>query len=128
MRRYLISGSVGLVTVLLLSSSAFAQQQPAPREQLQGYLIGGAGSSTSPQSTFVVSAEIAESIPMNMQVYLTIGYYDDVMTDTARAAIAESSAVATALTGNVWQFSGRDKARSVSVGLKYLVPTASGIR
>ena len=107
--------------------SASAQQSSAPAP-LRGYLIGGGGSSIGlPQSAVVLSGEVAESIPLNLQVYLNASFYDDVMSESARDTLDDSAQVLTAVTGSQWQLTGRDKARSFSMGVKYVVPTSSPI-
>jgi len=122
--------STSFVVMLLVAAPAFAQQRPSPaRQPLRGYLIGGGGASIStPQTAMTLSAEIAENVTPDVQVYIGAGYYDNVMSQTARDQLARVGAALTAITGTPWVFEGRDRARSFSVGGKFLVPTATPIR
>ena len=116
------------VVLLAAVATTAAGQQPAPTP-LRGYLIGGGGLSIGlPEMSAMLSAEAAENVRPDIQVYLTATFYDDVMSEEARDMLAAASAAMTSATGTTWEFSGRDKARSVSLGVKYLVPTASGVR
>jgi hypothetical protein len=75
-----------------------------------------------------VSAEIAENVHPNVQVYLTASYSDNVMSEAARDDLAAAGRLLTDVTGFPWEFTGTDRARSVTLGGKYLVPTASPVR
>ena len=125
--------SIALVPVLLLGFTAdpgFAQQTASSaRPPLRGYLIGGGGASIgTPQTAITLSAEIAENVRPDVQVYMSAGYYDNLMSQTARNELAALGASLTSVTGTPWQFAGRDRGRSFTVGAKFLVPTATPAR
>jgi hypothetical protein len=114
--------------MLLAAAPAFAQQRPA-QEPLRGYLIGGGGTSIgSPHRAMTLSAEIAENVKPNVQMYLSADYYDNIMSQAARDQLAQASAVLTSVTGTPWVFEGRDRGRSFTFGAKFLIPTGSAIR
>jgi hypothetical protein len=119
--------SLAPLVVIAMSAAPADAQQPAPRVStpLRGYLIGGAGAS---QGGPVVSAEIAENVHRDVQVYLTANFADDVMPDIARDGLEEAAELLEFVTGTPWELTGRDRARSVTVGVKYLVPTSTAVR
>jgi hypothetical protein len=121
--------STWVVIAVLIAAPAFAQQRPARApEPLRGYLIGGGGASLStPEATMALMAEIAENVKPAIQVYLGAGYYDNVMSQAARDQLVIAGTALTALTGQAWVFEGRDRARYFSGGVKFLVPTGSGV-
>jgi zinc transport system ATP-binding protein len=65
-----------------MSAAPADAQQAAPRVSapLRGYLIGGVGASMDlPQAGTTVSAEIAENVHPDVQVYVTASFADNVM-------------------------------------------------
>jgi hypothetical protein len=118
-----------LLLMLLVAAPAFAQQRPAPAPRpLRGYLIGGGGASIGTAETGVtLSAEIAENMTRNVQVYMSAAYYDNIMSDAATNQLTLVGNTLTALTGTPWVFSGRDKARSFTFGSKVLLPVTSSV-
>ena len=121
--------SLWLVAIVLVASPAFAQQRPAPaKKPLRGYLIAGGGASTStPDTSMALMAEIAENVRPALQVYLGAGYYDNVMSQAARNQLVQAGNALTALTGTPWVFEGRDRARYFSSGIKFLVPAGASV-
>ena len=118
------------VAILLAAAPAFAQQPAAPHpEPVRGYLIAGGGSTiNAPQNSLTISAEIAENVTRPLQVYMGAAFYDNVMSQAARDQLAQAGTVLTALTGNQWVFEGRDRARSFTVGTRYLFATSSSVQ
>src|SRR5262245_26060170 len=114
------------VSMLFVAVPALAQQGPAPARPLRGYLIAGAGSSVStPQTALTVNAEIAENVTRDVQVYMSAGYYDDIMSQATRDQLVVVANVLTVVTRTPWILDGRDRGRSFIVGGKYLLPTGS---
>ena len=124
--------SFALVVVVfgLAASPSVAQQRPAaPPQPLRGYLIGGGGTSIGvPDPAMTLSAEIAENVNPDVQVYMSAGYYDNVMSQAARDQLTAVASFLTTTTGTPWQFEGRDRGRSFTVGGKVLVPTGTAVR
>jgi hypothetical protein len=115
--------------MLLVAVPALAQQGPTAARPLRGYLIAGAGSLVqTPQAALTVNAEIAENVARDVQVYMSAGFYDDIMSQAARDDLALVGQVLTTITGTPWVLEGRDKGRSFTVGGKYLVPTGATVR
>ena len=116
--------STSLLLMLVVAVPAFAQQRPAPAPRpLRGYLIGGGGASiatTNPSVT--LSAEIAENMTRTIQAYMSVGFYDNVMSDASRNQLVQIGSALTTLTGTPWVFTGRDRGRSFTFGAKVLVP------
>ncbi|MEQ1573007.1 MAG: hypothetical protein ABL993_02045 [Vicinamibacterales bacterium] len=126
-----LKSTILLFTVLIATSaSAVAQQAPAPGTRpLRGYLIGGGGATVESSSTaLTLSAEIAENVTPDVQVYVTFGYYENLMTQSARDRLAEVGRSLTLVNGVPWEFNGRDRGRSFSAGGKFLVPMAGSVR
>lgn len=123
------SASTLALFVLALAAPASAQQNAAPAQTpFRGYLIGGAGAAVSGQTSPTLSAELAETIGTNVQVYTTFAYYDDLMSDAARAELQSASLGLSAFTGTPWSFSGRDRGRAFTVGAKYLISASGTVR
>jgi hypothetical protein len=126
---------MSFVVALLAAAPAFAQQPQRPpsparaAQPLRGYLIGGGGASVgTPQTALTLNAEIAENMTRNVQAYMSVGYYDNIMSQAARNQLVQVSSALTALTGNPWAFEGRDRGRSFTFGGKFLVPTGTQAR
>ena len=119
-----------IVVLGLAASPSAAQQRPAaPAQPLRGYLIGGGGTSIGVSDpAMTLSAEIAENVQPNVQVYMSAGYYDNVMSQAARDQLTAVASFLTTTTGRPWQFEGRDRGRSFTVGGKVLVPTGTAVR
>jgi len=123
--------SVSFLVAALVAVPAFAQQRPtvAGQERLRGYLIAGGGALIStPQNSVTVSAEVAENVTSDIQVYMGAAYFDNVMSQASRDQLARTGAALTAITGSPWVFEGRDRARSFTVGGRYLIPASTSIR
>jgi opacity protein-like surface antigen len=122
--------SVSFLVAALVAVPAFAQQPAPPNtDRLRGYLVLGGGTSiNTPENSLMINAEIAENVIPDLQVYLGAAYFDNVMSQTARDQLAQTGATLTALTGNPWVFQGRDRARSFTLGARYLVPTSTAVR
>lgn len=123
------SASIVSALVLGLGAPALAQQSSAPVEgPVRGYLVGGVGASTGGQTSPTFSAEIGDHVTRDVQVYATLSYYDNLMSDAARLHLAQVSNELTAFTGTSWNFHGRDRAYALTVGAKYLFPTSPVVR
>jgi hypothetical protein len=115
--------------MLLAAAPALAQQRPAPAPRpLRGYLIGGGGASvatTNPSVT--LSAEIAENMTRLVQAYMSVGFYDNIMSDASRNQLVQVGSALTTLTGTPWVFTGRDRGRSFTFGAKVLLPATTSV-
>ena len=123
--------SVAFVSVLAVTfvTPAFAQNREAPSPRwARGYLIASASTLVTERVAPVFSAEIAEHATSNIQVYAAFSYYDNLMSDEARAELDDVSAQLSFATGTPWRFQGRDRGRSITGGAKYLMPTATPVR
>lgn len=120
--------SASLLVTLFVATPAFAQQRPplAP-PPLRGYLIGGGGASIATNSSLTLNAEIAENMTRNLQAYMSVGYYDNIMSDAARNQLQLVGSALTTLTGTPWVFSGRDRGLSFTFGAKVLVPGSAAV-
>ena len=121
--------TTSLVLMLLVAAPALAQQRPSPAPApLRGYLIGGGGASLGSAETAVtLNAEIAENVKRYLQAYMSVAYYDNIMSQASTNQLALVGNTLTALTGAPWVFEGRDKGRSFTFGAKVLVPATSSV-
>jgi hypothetical protein len=122
--------SISLLVMLLVAAPALAQQRPpvAPRP-LRGYLIGGGGASfgTTAQTSLTLNAEIAENMTRNLQAYMSVVFYDNIMSDTATNQLAQVGSALTTITGTPWVFVGRDRGRSFTFGARVLMPGSASV-
>lgn len=114
--------SVVVIAGAVLTGSAAAQQRSAPAP-LRGYLIGGGGASIEPNRSASISAEIAENVHPNIQIYANAAYYDNLLSDASRNQLTAVAQALTVATGTPWEFSGRDRGRSFSFGAKFVKST-----
>lgn len=127
--RLVRSAAFASVLAVTFVTPAFAQNREAPPSPgSRGYLIGGASALVTERIAPVFSLEIAENATADVQVYAAFSYYDNLMSDAARAQLDDVSAQLSFATGSQWNFKGRDRGRSITAGAKYLVPTATPIR
>lgn len=121
--------SISLLGILLVAAPAVAQQRPAPAPQpLRGYLIGGGGASiNTAQTSVTLSAEIGENMTRTVQAYMSVNFYDNIMSDASRNQLQQVGGALTANTGTPWVFTGRDRGRSFTFGAKVLVPATAAV-
>ena len=118
--------SVVVAAGAVLTGSASAQQRSGPAP-LRGYLIGGGGAAIEPNRSASISAEIAENVHPNVQIYANAAFYDNLLTDVSRDQLTTVAEALTLATGAPWEFSGRDRGRSFSFGTKF-VKASGGMR
>ena len=119
--------SIVLAVGAVLTGSASAQQQGSvPR--VRGYLVAGGGASIEPNTTPSLFFEIGESVHRDFQIYAGFSFYDDLISQSARDQLDNVAADLTLATGELWAFSGRDRGRSFSAGVRYLLPSAGSVR
>ena len=126
------SRAIAAFAALILAGIAVpAAAQQAPQRAsspLRGYLTAGGGTLLGlPQQSPTFSAEIAERVRPNVLVYLSANFYENVITDEALDDLEVAAGLLRSETGLPWEFTGRDKARSITLGAKYLVPTGTGV-
>jgi hypothetical protein len=63
-----------------------------------------------------------------VQVYISAAFTTDIMSQAAKDEIALVGDALEAITLQPWSLEGRDRARSFTVGGKFLVPTGSPVR
>jgi hypothetical protein len=117
--------------ILLLSAAtglAQAPSGPAPANPEHGYIIVFAGGAVSDTTTPTFGVEIGEHVTRQVQAYLTLTYFDNLIRDEAVSALDALAADLTATTGLPWQFDGRDRGLALSVGGKYLFSTDGAAR
>jgi len=117
------------LTLPLWPAAAWAQSAPPP--PVQRYLIAQGGVAVNQdfeQPTPVFGAEYGERVSRSVFAYLAVHYVDDVMSTRMRDNLAFTGAALTSTTGVPWEFTGRDRAFTFTVGGKYTIPSGSRIR
>jgi len=119
--------AVGFVLVWAVPP-AFAQQPIGPGVRDDGWVSGIAGtafgSQTQANATFAV--EYGDDIDSHAQAYLTLSYFENLITQDLRDDLAQLSANLTATTGIPWNLHGSDRGVTLVAGARYL-PVPSGL-
>lgn len=103
--------------------SAYAQEPgPVPDDRQDGYLIGGAGLATGPRTGPLFTAEVGEKMGRAFQAYAAFQFFDDLMTDSSRDSLELAAQQLEAITLTPWEFHGRDRGRTFTVGVKAAWP------
>ena len=116
--------------VLLTATMATAQQERGPsRPPLDnGYMTGAMGASFSDARGATFGVEIAETLHPRVQAYAAFNYFDNLFNDQATSDLADLASYLTRITGDPWEFSGRDRGIAFSGGAKYLLSQGSTFR
>lgn len=117
----------GLVLVCA-APPAFAQEPIGPGVRDDGWVSGIAGaafgSQTQANATFAV--EYGDDISRNAQAYLTLSYFENLITQDLRDDLAQLSATLTSTSGIPWNLHGSDRGVTLVAGARYL-PVSSGV-
>ena len=117
--------SVSLVPclVLLTATIATAQQDRAASQPPldNGYMTAAMGASFSDTRAATFGIEIAETLHPRVQAYAAFNCFDNLFNDQASSDLVDLASYLTRITGDPWQFSGRDRGLSFSGGAKYLL-------
>ena len=116
--------SIVLVPVLAFAAATtvFAQTGAQGREAVPddyGYLIGHGGVTAAPAGA-EFAVEYGEHITRNVQAYVTLSYFENLMNDTLRDDLTTLGASLAILTGKPWALDARDRGVSLVGGGKYL--------
>jgi opacity protein-like surface antigen len=109
--------------VLLTATIATAQQDRAASQPPldNGYMTAAMGASFSDTRAATFGVEIAETLHPRVQAYAAFNYFDNLFNDQASSDLVDLASYLTRITGDPWQFSGRDRGLSFSGGAKYLL-------
>src|SRR5688572_22820322 len=115
--------SIVLVPVLALAAATtvFAQTGAQGREAVPedyGYLIGHGGVTAAPAGA-EFAVEYGEHITRNVQAYITLSYFENLMDQTLRDDFTTLGASLSTLTGDLWALDARDRGVSLVAGGKY---------
>ena len=116
--------------VVLTASLAQAQQsRPTTTAGLEhGYMTATAGAAFSDRKSATFGVEIGERIGRRVQAYVAFTYFDDLLNDRAAADLVSLAAHLENITGQSYDFSGRDRGLAFSGGAKYLISTGPRVR
>lgn len=111
-----------LVLALVSSASAFAQGRPAPSSAAEPkwYIAAIGGAVSRPPTEPVFGVEIAQTVSNHGQAYATFSYFENLMRQSLRDSLDDRAAGLTALTGDAWSLSGRDRGVTFVAGGKYV--------
>lgn len=116
--------SISFVPCLMLVTASLvgAQSRPAPTTTLdRGYMSANAGAAFGDQKSATFGVEIAERMSRRTQAYASLMYVDNLFSDRAAADLVSLTNYLGAVTGNAYQFTGRDRGLAFSGGAKYLI-------
>jgi Outer membrane protein beta-barrel domain len=116
--------SLSLVPCLLvLTATIAAAQGPAASTSSldNGYMTGAAGASFSDTRAATFGIEVGEALHPRVQAYAAFNYFDNLFNDQAASDLANLATALTRVTGDVWEFSARDRGLAFSGGGKYLL-------
>jgi hypothetical protein len=115
--------------VLMTATIAAAQQGRVASSPLDnGYMTGAAGASFSDQRAATFSVEIGESINRRVQAYAAFTYFDDLFNDQAASDLVDLADFLTSISGDPWEFRGRDRGLAFSGGVRYLLSPGPSVR
>jgi opacity protein-like surface antigen len=123
-----VGRSIVLVPVfaLVIATSAMGQQlvpqsgSAAVPEQ-RGYIAALAGAVSGPPTEPVFAVEYGENMHPDVQAYVTLSYFENVMPRDVRSELAVLGTTLSGLTGTSWSLTGRDRAVTATAGAKYLI-------
>ena len=121
MRNFVKSVSLALLGVVASATPALCQQA-GPVPEWHGYVSALAGAVSGPPSEAAFTVEYAENMRIDVQAYVAVSYFDNLMRQETRADLAAVGATLTSLTGTTWRLSGRDRGVSGTAGAKYVAP------
>ena len=107
--------------VLLTATAAAAQGRPTAAPLDRGFMTGSAGAAFADQRSAAFGIEIGERLNPSTQAYVAFNYFDNLFNDQATSDLADLASYLTRITGDPWEFSGRDRGLSFSGGAKYLL-------
>jgi hypothetical protein len=117
------------LTLVLAASPALGQDSRAGGAAFpHGYVSVSSGATFGTDTAAAVAVEYGENLGRHAQAYVTLSYFDDVLSDRTRADLASLGAGLAAVTGSPWRLHGRDRGVAFVAGGKFLVPTGTGAR
>ena len=121
------AGSLAFIVTLVAATPALCQEtetdrlRDAPLRRYVAAVIGAASVGTETVPT--IAGEFGESVTRNTQAYVTLSYFDNVMTDRMRDNLIAAGESVRLVTGTSRTFSGRDQALAFTAGGKYVAGT-----
>ena len=127
---------VFLISACLLlgaAAAASAQQPTAPQPIDPGEdgwvsAAGGATFGSQTQRAAVFAGEYGDDVTRNVQAYVTVSYFDNLMRQDLTDDLSLLSAALTATTGTTWDLHGRDRGVTLIVGGRYLFASQGLVR
>ena len=108
--------------VVLTASLASAQgARPASASLEHGFMTATAGAVFSDQKSATFGVEIGQRIGRRVDAYVAFTYFDNLFTDRAAGDLATLANRLVSVTGQSYEFSGRDRGLAFSGGARYLL-------
>ena len=113
---------VAVWLVFGVAGPAFSQRADAtPAEPFSAaYVSAFTGASFASETKATFAGEYGERVTDHVQAYANITHFDDLMSDAMRDRLAMAAAELTDLTGEAWDFSGRDRGLAVTVECPFI--------
>jgi hypothetical protein len=118
----LVPCMLGMTAAMTFAQQPVGDSQPA-RERI--YVSAAIGATVGPQTAAVFAGELGDRVHRNVQAYLTISYYENLMDAATRDDLSLLSTGLTRVTGIPWSLGGRDRGVAMVAGGKYLIGEAA---
>jgi len=118
MRSVVLIPVLALAATLTVTAQAFAQGTEAVPDEY-GYVSAHAGAVAGPTAP-AFGVEYGEHITRSVQAYLALSYFENLMQQPLRDDLTTLGTSLSAVTGDPWQLSGRDRGVGFIAGGKYL--------
>ena len=114
--------------VLVFNGLAFSQQGTV--QTPRGYIAAFSGIEIEPAGTpdVVFAAEYGEHVNRAVQAYVTVTYFENIMTPSLEDEVTALGTTLSTLTGTSWDLQARDRGASLIAGAKALGATSSDFR
>lgn len=119
--------TVVLVSLLSLFLSTEAIAQPPEAGESRNYASVSVGADFTPPDV-TAAVEYGERVTPNVQAYVTLTFFDNVIGEDLEDDLAGLSNALTAQTGRSWRFDGRDRGVGFVGGARYLARVSNSVR
>jgi len=126
---FLLVSCLIAVSVAPVSAQQVGAAQPTEQRDY-GWVsaVAGASFGSQTQTGATFAGEYGEDIIPNVQAYVTVSYFDNLMRQDLRDDLSQLSAALTTITGTTWNLQGHDRGVTLIAGGRYLVASQGLMR
>ena len=120
--------SLSLIPVLVLAAATPALCQD---QTVRAYVVAAGGTALNndfERPATAVAVEYGERVHRDVQAYVAFGYVENLMSERMRGNLDLAGMELSQSTGVPWEFHGRDRGLTFTVGGKYLLPANRAFR